>query len=153
VLRRICALISGLSLLVFVTTIVLWFISYQENWILWSNRQGETESVLRIKSGSFRFERKGPLKPGFRTAEVLYFPGIQSAGKTGDTTQTRYFVVEFASICVISVGGGLYLIAIAISRIWSFRRRDEKHCVSCRYDLTGNVSGVCPECGSTVRTD
>jgi hypothetical protein len=24
------------------------------------------------------------------------------------------------------------------------------HCPVCTYDLTGNVSGVCPECGSTV---
>lgn len=24
------------------------------------------------------------------------------------------------------------------------------HCRSCGYDLTGNVSGVCPECGSQI---
>jgi predicted RNA-binding Zn-ribbon protein involved in translation (DUF1610 family) len=23
-------------------------------------------------------------------------------------------------------------------------------CVSCHYDLTGNVSGVCPECGKAI---
>ena len=27
-------------------------------------------------------------------------------------------------------------------------RRDAGRCVACAYDLTGNVSGVCPECGS-----
>ena len=26
----------------------------------------------------------------------------------------------------------------------------EGHCRTCRYDLTGNVSGVCPECGTPV---
>lgn len=34
-----------------------------------------------------------------------------------------------------------------------FRRRDERApgaCVRCGYDLTGNVSGVCPECGRAV---
>ena len=31
------------------------------------------------------------------------------------------------------------------------RRRDRRHlCRSCGYDLTGNVSGVCPECGISV---
>ncbi len=31
-------------------------------------------------------------------------------------------------------------------RTW--RRRRRGRCVSCGYDLTGNVSGVCPECGN-----
>ncbi len=30
------------------------------------------------------------------------------------------------------------------------RRRKRNQCVSCGYDLTGNVSGRCPECGGTV---
>ena len=32
------------------------------------------------------------------------------------------------------------------------RRRSRRHlCRSCGYDLTGNVSGVCPECGISVK--
>jgi hypothetical protein len=30
------------------------------------------------------------------------------------------------------------------------RRRREGRCLSCGYDLTGNVSGVCPECGTAI---
>lgn len=30
------------------------------------------------------------------------------------------------------------------------RRRSKGRCTGCGYDLTGNVSGVCPECGSLV---
>lgn len=26
-----------------------------------------------------------------------------------------------------------------------------RRCVVCRYDLTGNISGACPECGETIR--
>ena len=34
---------------------------------------------------------------------------------------------------------------------WLDRRRiPSGHCQRCNYDLTGNVSGVCPECGSAV---
>ena len=31
------------------------------------------------------------------------------------------------------------------------RRRKRGLCVRCGYDLTGNVSGVCPECGTEVK--
>ena len=33
------------------------------------------------------------------------------------------------------------------------RARLSKGCDNCRYDLTGNVSGRCPECGKPVTTD
>jgi len=31
-----------------------------------------------------------------------------------------------------------------------WRRRRRGRCVKCAYDLTGNVSGVCPECGTKI---
>ncbi len=30
------------------------------------------------------------------------------------------------------------------------RRRRHNLCVTCGYNLTGNVSGVCPECGEPI---
>ena len=33
-----------------------------------------------------------------------------------------------------------------------WRRRRKGLCVECSYDLTGNVSGVCPECGARMET-
>ena len=30
------------------------------------------------------------------------------------------------------------------------RRDSHRRCARCQYDLTGNVSGTCPECGTTV---
>ena len=33
---------------------------------------------------------------------------------------------------------------------WKTCAIDPIFCVSCNYDLTGNVSGVCPECGSPI---
>ncbi len=41
-----------------------------------------------------------------------------------------------------------YLIAFPYLR--RFRRRKQGLCVKCAYDLTGNTSGVCPECGTNV---
>ena len=33
---------------------------------------------------------------------------------------------------------------------WRDHRLPEGHCQSCGYDLTGNTSGVCPECGERM---
>jgi len=38
--------------------------------------------------------------------------------------------------------------AILLTR--QLRRRRQGHCGNCGYSLTGNVSGVCPECGTPV---
>ncbi len=36
---------------------------------------------------------------------------------------------------------------------WRDHRRPKGHCQNCGYDLTGNVSGRCPECGTPVDDD
>jgi hypothetical protein len=36
----------------------------------------------------------------------------------------------------------------AAARLWRRSRRRPGGCAACGYDLTGNVSGVCPECGT-----
>jgi len=34
---------------------------------------------------------------------------------------------------------------------WRDRRYPRGHCQYCGYDLTGNVSGRCPECGKAIK--
>lgn len=52
---------------------------------------------------------------------------------------------------------GLVLAAAVVPtvRAWRWTTLDEREiegrCLKCGYDLTGNVSGVCPECGTPVR--
>lgn len=42
----------------------------------------------------------------------------------------------------------LLVLAIPTTFLWYRDRRPPKgHCQTCGYDLTGNVMGVCPECG------
>lgn len=49
---------------------------------------------------------------------------------------------------LLPAAGWLALTLIARHRD---RRRAASACRSCGYDLTGNVSGVCPECGTPVK--
>ena len=47
----------------------------------------------------------------------------------------------------------MVLIAVGIPTAWLWwrdRRYPKGHCRSCGYNLTGNTSGVCPECGTPV---
>jgi hypothetical protein len=39
---------------------------------------------------------------------------------------------------------------VSIRRFKARRRARENRCPACGYDLTGNVSGVCPECGGAT---
>ena len=53
----------------------------------------------------------------------------------------------------------LFILLAAISpTVWLFkwnkrRKLGPNACPSCGYDLTGNVSGVCPECGKSIGTE
>lgn len=43
----------------------------------------------------------------------------------------------------------LFILTLPTGCAWYFYRRPPfGHCQRCEYDLTGNVSGVCPECGA-----
>ncbi len=50
---------------------------------------------------------------------------------------------------------GLYplLVTLAALRRWARLKRNPNACRHCYYDLTGNESGACPECGSAIPTD
>ncbi len=54
------------------------------------------------------------------------------------------------------LGVGLFLGSHGLVRLWAKLRYSGLHtklgiCTSCGYDLTGNTSGVCPECGAAIR--
>ncbi len=59
------------------------------------------------------------------------------------------------SLLLFAVGVALFLGSHGLARVWSRLRysglrRQMGLCVHCGYELTGNVSGVCPECGTPV---
>jgi hypothetical protein len=60
-------------------------------------------------------------------------------------TSDSVLVVAFAAM------PGFVILRRVLSRHREQRLRAAGRCVKCGYDLTGNVSGVCPECGQTIK--
>lgn len=52
------------------------------------------------------------------------------------------------SVLTSAVGVAFAVWHVRARRRW--HRRPGRECLDCGYDLTGNVSGVCPECGGHV---
>jgi hypothetical protein len=65
-----------------------------------------------------------------------------------------FFVVMFGGMFS---AGLVWSLAFRFAQAFVDRRRCRSnlrrlgHCQTCGYDLTGNQSGVCPECGALVR--
>jgi hypothetical protein len=55
--------------------------------------------------------------------------------------------VLIACAVVVAFGLGCRAVPSARGRLEKWRRFVPGHCQKCGYNLTGNVSGVCPECG------
>ncbi len=62
----------------------------------------------------------------------------------------RVFLLAQTTICLVSI---LSVASAFAMRSTMARRRLAGVCSSCDYDLAGNVSGICPECGSPVGVD
>ena len=75
-------------------------------------------------------------------------------------TMPTYWIDEFPSEspgreCMVSIPMWLLFSIAAALAAWMFWRDRKRfgpgHCQRCDYDLTGNVSGICPECGKRIQ--
>jgi len=85
-------------------------------------------------------------KPGI----TMRFPGFSAGAfdaysNTPDRTRMRYSEIAYPWL--------IFIFALPpLLWFWRFSRRRKRSgcCTVCDYDLTGNTSGVCPECGTAV---
>ena len=64
---------------------------------------------------------------------------------------TRPFLRERVAVALVIYWGSLALLVLITFQLWRrARRHPPGRCQECAYDLTGNVSGVCPECGTKI---
>ena len=81
------------------------------------------------------------------TSQLVYPFGWRAfAGRLGFAVDDNDLYLPDWLFCV------LFLVMPALwLRLWRRDRRlDDGRCGKCGYDLTGNVSGVCPECGKPI---
>lgn len=83
--------------------------------------------------------------PGGRFAGVVWSPNLDLR-RFGQTPFNGWGRNLFVPLWL-----PFLLVAIPTFILWRRDRRPPPgHCLRCRYDLTGNVSGRCPECGEVV---
>lgn len=71
----------------------------------------------------------------------------QNSSKNGCKT----IRAEYPAALAIPVLGAYPLLALTRAIVRRNRRRKPNECMNCSYDLTGNVSGTCPECGTNIK--
>ncbi len=88
----------------------------------------------------------------FREAKWRLF----APGWLGNKNQRMYRVVyrdgngvNHLAHCKTSMFSGVYFTGDVVLP-HSYKQIPEDECLSCGYDLTGNVSGICPECGTPL---
>jgi len=78
---------------------------------------------------------------------LLAVPGGIVSEYVGYKSLGEWLVIAF-SVNAILIG------SLALLFCWAYARgvpNDPNHCQYCDYDLTGNVSLVCPECGKPLK--
>ena len=160
--HRIFTLASVLSLLMCVATVVLWLRSYwrydifiltiangRTCWLVTTTRgkvqlcivHDESRSESRFAHGSGVAEELYPLPHtwmGIGWGQRVDLPPWLS-GRNAVAVPCSYIVFVLA-------------FAPAMKLLSRLRRRKRTGCCPiCHYDLTGNTSGVCPECGTATK--
>lgn len=159
--------ITILILVSFATNLV-WFVSSQRDFHIWSNYKQPPQ--INIWSVSINSEslviRKwrdgGGLTRGndesFRIAGLEY---VRTCSCINGHNQKSCSKNNFTSRAVkipLSLLTILLYAFLGITYLRSKRRREHKEeirrlknlCISCSYNLTGNISGICPECGTSI---
>ena len=88
----------------------------------------------------------------FATVNYLgFFPAAPGICFATLATGQSAITCAGGSLFAIFPGNVLAYVPATYLILWWLGRRPARGvCHSCRYDLTGNVSGVCPECGTEV---
>lgn len=58
--------------------------------------------------------------------------------------------VILVAVAIALPGIAAYCVSRIIFRIMRWKNARPNHCNTCDYNLTGNVSGICPECGEPI---
>jgi len=113
---------------------------------------------LRIyqRSGTFgahsvKYEPSDPDQAhGFTT--VVMMPSEKFLGQAPGLMSAETELL-FYTLPLILILAPCPLILLIAPRVRRWHRRRKGRCLDCGYSMTGNTSGVCPECGQAVRPE
>lgn len=161
--RRLFAFAEIISLLLFVATAVLWVRSYWRFDTLVRTADHQTGAAIGARKGTIwvswgRMGMTGGFHSGayndldetlwdfYRTVASWRICGIYYITKPAVPVK-MILIPALYPICFIAIAPAIWLLSW-----WRERstRGNVNHCSTCGYDLTGNTSGVCPECGTTI---
>jgi hypothetical protein len=164
--RRLLSVAFVLSLLLFAATVALWVFSYQSaNWIERRSDKGalQTEWLVKSWDGYVTLgHRCSPLDSRARSPgwDYVAMPSKETLGWPFQFPNDGHWFAGFGrlhesptkteSITMIAIPDWVFCmsaLAVFILALYRLRRR-RGHCLTCGYNLTGNISGVCPECGT-----
>ena len=151
--RRVFTIVSAVSLVLCLATAGVWIAAFARAgdcrlrggvYVGWNR---SSNGIVWVSRTTTRAERSGPRwrsygRMGFGYGWMMFDGGV---------------VLESVSVsCWFLCTLTAFLPAIWLWRYRRHRRVAEDgmpHCAKCDYNLTGNVSGICPECGTAVPAD
>ena len=120
-------------------------LDHPSNWM--HNRHGR----ITIRRGMIDIIIHRPTDDRSRGDTVLHFAKFkyESYSVHGSGVRRKIYVrIPLYGLMLLFGGWPLWLLISGLNR--RKRRRNRGLCFDCGYDLTGNESGVCPECGSSI---
>ena len=157
-MRHLFAIASAISLLLFIATVTLWARSYSHDDSI-TIRPDPNECVVCVASGNLWLEKDCSWPDlndpawgrdydmqvcgfGRRAGNVNH---VSSDYSVVSARYTKFWFIPMWFPCLLFV-------IIPVARLLGIRGHgsfaSDRVCAVCGYDLTGNTSGVCPECGT-----
>lgn len=172
VLRRLFTFASVLSLLLCAATVVLWIRGYSRSDDVCFN--GTPCFLIGVQRGSLLFEYQWPhnddIPPGYQSitwnsprspdwSHWLYTISHHNVcGFALYTFRWRGVTAGARQVTAESVEIPYWFVATVFFSLPAYKLRFHRRgrriasglCTACGYNLTGNMSGICPECGTPV---
>jgi hypothetical protein len=152
--RRLFSFAAVFSLLLCAATVVIWVRSYWRVTAIFVHLNGKTIATV-VKPGIVEFA-------GYRTNTSGWLNRFQIFDQEDDVPPGGSEWVNYLLITQAQLRIPFWVLAIleivlpswwAVRKLSDSRKMNKSRCRVCRYDLTGNTSGICPECGTKIARD
>lgn len=150
---RVRRWLGRIFLMMFLSSIALWAMSYARFYYrapssLFATQRGSVQLLFK----SIPWDQKED-QIAFRLGwHYMGYRGFATRWWVAQKRGADYWLIYVPLwIPTVLFGASFWYVYVPYRR--HMRRKRLGQCLSCGYDLTGNESGVCPECGTKVETN